>query len=282
VALLAAKVSPFTISNTIHGSGEFENPEAFHLQAKIEASRFVIAVSNYSRSQLMRYSPCSEWHKFEVCRLGVELSRYTPAAAERSGGPFWVISVGSLSPVKGIPVLIEAIGRLVATGRDVRARIVGDGPLQGTLKDMIRKHGLEERIRMEGALNHESVIPLYRLSHALILPSFAEGLPVVLMEAMAAGLPCVATCITGVPELIEDGVEGLLVPASDVDALTQAMARLMDNEELRQRLGEAARRKVEREYDAARNGGALAQIFFKRLSPRADCLASGSRNGVVR
>jgi glycosyltransferase involved in cell wall biosynthesis len=236
------------------------------LRDKIESSRFVVAVSYYARSQLMRYSPCSEWHKFEVCRLGVEPWRYTPATAGRSGEALAVLSVGTLSPEKGIPVLIDALRRLIAAGRDIRARIVGDGPLRSTLTEIIRTHGLEECIRLEGALNHDSVAPLYGRSHALVLASFAEGLPVVLMEAMAAGVPCVATRIAGIPELIEDGVNGILVPPSDVEALERAISRLMDNEPLRRRLGEAARQKVEQEYDAAQNGAALAGIFRSRLA----------------
>ncbi len=273
VALLASRVFSFTVSHTIHGPAEFENPALFRLREKIESARFVVAISQYGRSQLMRYAPPSEWAKFAVCRLGVETARYAGLQAAPKTGPFTVLSVGTLSPEKGFPLLIDALEGLAGAGRDLRARIVGDGPFRAALTARLAQTGLGERIRLEGALRHEAVVPLYGNSHAFVLASFAEGIPVVLMEAMAAGLPCVATRITGVPELIEDGVDGLLVPAGDAGALPGAIARLMEVEDLRRRLGEAARRKVAGAYEGETNGRLLAAIFRERLA---------GENGVVR
>ncbi len=266
VALMASRIFSFSVSNTFHGPAEFEDPSGFRLREKIESSRFVVAISEFAKDQLTRYSPCSEWPKLTVCRLGVETARYAAPPAEREGGSFTVLTVGRLSPEKGISLLIGALRDLIDSGRDIRARIVGDGPLRAVLADQLGRDDRGGRIRLEGALNHDAVIPLYSSSHAFVLPSLAEGLPVVLMEAMAAGLPCVATRITGIPELIEDGADGLLVPAGDAAALVHAVARLMDDEELRQRLSKAARRKVTEFYEAEINGRALAEIFRLRLT----------------
>jgi len=266
VGLLIAKTFPVTISITIHGSGEFEEPASFHLREKIEAATFICAISNYGRSQLMKVSPPDQWGKLESVPLGIDPQAFMPDSTdsfERTS--FDVISVGRLSPEKAQRILIDAIAKLVEEGRRVRLRLVGEGPDRSSLERHIAARGLSGTISLEGAVNQEQLKTLYRASDAFALASFAEGVPVVLMEAMAMEIPCVATGITGVPELIEDGLDGLLVAPSNVTQLSAAIARLMDHPDLRKRIAKAGRCKIIQQYDLSKNAALLAKVFETRI-----------------
>ncbi len=266
VALLLARVFPVTISMTIHGPDEFTDPVGFYLRQKVKASRFVCAISQYGRSQLMRWTTPDQWEKLSVCYLGVDPAVFTSRPAAKQAGPFRLLFVGRLAPVKAQHILIGAVDRLIRQGRQVRLRLVGDGPDRETLHVQIERRGLSAVVTLEGRMNQDQVLDLYRQTDCFALASFAEGIPVVLMEAMAMEIPCVATGITGIPELIRDEREGLLVPPSDEAALAQAIARLMDDPGLCRRLGEAARRRVLEEFDLGRNVAELAQTFHTHLS----------------
>lgn len=270
VALLMSKVFPVEISITIHGPDEFTDPVGFHLTEKIAASRFVCAISRYACSQLMKASHYRQWSKFEVCPLGVDPEVFTPrpdaSPVRPRPDPFRIISVGRLAPVKGHHILVSAVDRLLREGRSVHVRLVGDGPERASLAEHVARLGLTDRVVFEGALNQDRVRALYRESDCFVLPSFAEGVPVVLMEAMSMAIPCVTTWITGIPELIENGREGLLAPPSDDEAIAACIARLMDDPELRHRIGQAAREKVLRDYNLARNVERLARVFTERAA----------------
>ncbi len=142
---------------------------------------------------------------------------------------------------------------------------MGSGPDEASLWVHTARSAARECIVFEGAINQDRIRDFYAAADAFCLPSFAEGLPVVLMEAMAMEIPCVTTYIAGIPELIRDGEDGLLVPASDLDALVKALARLMEDEELRQRLGKSGRARVREHYDLRRNVERLAAIFAERV-----------------
>jgi glycosyltransferase involved in cell wall biosynthesis len=266
VALLLGRVFPVTWSATIHGPDEFNEPAGFHLAVKCDEARFVIAISQYGRSQLMRWSNAVSWPRFEVCPLGVDPSVYEPVLFRPRPEPYQLICVGRLAPQKAQRVLIEAVASLAGQGRAVHLRIVGGGPDQAALQQRIAGLGLASRVTLTGALNQDEVLELYRQTDIFALASFAEGVPVVLMEAMAMQIPCVTTWITGVPELIRDGVDGLLVPPSDPEALAAAIARLMDDPDLRQRLGQQGRQRVLERYDLTANTRRLAEIFNRRLA----------------
>jgi len=266
VGMLLAKVFPVTISITIHGSAEFEEPAASHLREKIKVATFVCAISNYGRSQLMKASPPDQWSKFEVVRLGIDPEVFTPNPKQAVERPtFGIISVAQLHPAKGHRILIDAVDRLVKEGRRVRLRVVGEGPDRLALERYIEERDLSAAVRLEGALNQDQLIALYRESDAFALASFAEGIPVVLMEAMAMGIPCVATWITGIPELIQDGVDGLLIAPSDAEQLAAAIARLMDDPDLRKRIAMSGRCKVLQEYCLADNTAQLGKVFEQRV-----------------
>ena len=267
VGLLIAKTFPATISITIHGPAEFEEPASFHLREKIEAATFICAISNYGRDQLMKNCNPDQWEKLETVPLGIDPDVFMPSSKssfERNS--FDVISVGRLSPEKGQCILIDAIAKLVKEGRGVRLRLVGEGPDRSALERHIAACGLSDIMHLEGALNQDQLKALYRESDAFVLASLAEGVPVVLMEAMAMETPCVATRIAGIPELIQDGLDGLLVEPSDVGQLATAIARLMDDPDLRRRIARAGRDKVVQQYNLSKNTELLAKVFERRLA----------------
>jgi glycosyltransferase involved in cell wall biosynthesis len=198
--------------------------------------------------------------------LGVDTNAFVPYVKTSDGGrSFNVISVARLAPEKAQHLLIEAIAKLAKEGRDVHLQLVGDGPDRSVLERQIFEFGLSNAVSLKGALNQDELKVLYRDSDAFALASLAEGLPVVLMEAMAMEIPCVATRITGIPELIEDDVDGLLVEASNADQLAAAIARLMDDPDLRERIAKSGRRKVMEHYSLSQNVLSLSEVFKQRL-----------------
>jgi glycosyltransferase involved in cell wall biosynthesis len=261
VCLLMVRVFPLSMSATIHGSAEFINPAKQWLREKVSASRVVCAISSYGRSQLMYNSSPADWGKIVVTPLGIDPVMALPRERARTGGPFVVACVAQLQPAKGLHLLLDAVHRVVATGHDVRLRLVGDGSERATLQAAAERLGIADRVAFEGWMNQEGVNAVYASSDAFVLASFAEGIPVVLMEAMSHALPCVATRITGIPELMRDEKEGLLVTPADVDDLALALRRLAEDSALCVRLGAAARARVLERYDLERNVDALAAVF---------------------
>lgn len=261
VALLAARVYPFELSASIHGSAEFIDPRAQRLSEKIAACVFVRAISSYGRSQLMLASPAEQWDKLAVIRLGVDISEFDPAPFCPAPNPFRLVSVGQLQPAKGFHVLLGAVAKLVHAGRDVALTLVGDGPDRAALEDFASSVGIGPRVTFTGALTRPAVRAVLRASDAFVLSSFAEGIPVVLMEAMASGVCCIASRITGIPELIEDGHEGLLVTPADEEALAATIGRVIDSPGARATMREAAREKIGREYNLGANTMRLADLF---------------------
>ncbi len=261
VMLLASRLFPISFSVTIHGPEEFDDTCAFHLAEKVAEARAVAAISRYASSQVMRASDPLHWGKIQTLPLGVDTDAFAPRPAP-SGCE--ILCVGRLAPVKAHRVLIAAVARLVAAGRDVRLVLVGDGPSRRDLEKEIEQRELKTFVRLEGALNHDRVLEFYQRASVFALASFAEGVPVVLMEAMAMEIPCVATWIAGVPELIRNDVDGLLVAPADEAALAAAIARLIDDRELAARLGQSGRERVIECYDLAKNvqrlGAMLAEI----------------------
>jgi glycosyltransferase involved in cell wall biosynthesis len=266
VALLIPKLFPITFSATIHGPDEFNDPVGFCLREKVEASAFIVAISNFASSQLMRYNTYEHWNKIDVCYLGIDPSVFDRRPPRGGSGPCRLICVARLAPVKGQHVLVDAMQELIGQGREVELSFVGDGPDRRALERHVARLGLTGKVMFEGWCNQDRVKTLYQSSDIFVLASFAEGVPVVLMEAMAMEIPCIATRITGVPELITDGTEGFLVTPSDAAEIATAVARLMDSAELRDRIGKASREKVVSRFHLGRNVTALSAIFERRLA----------------
>jgi glycosyltransferase involved in cell wall biosynthesis len=275
VALIMNRLFGLNFSTTIHGSDEFIDPVGFCLREKIEAGAFTIGISKYGRSQLMRYSSYEHWHKLEACHLGIDPDAFQPGMGKSEAGPFRLITVGRLVPVKGYHVLIAALALLKERGRRAQWCVVGDGPDRPSLEAHVAASGLSADVVFEGACNQDRVKELYDQADAFVLSSFAEGVPVVLMEAMAMGVPSIATNITGVPELLTHGVHGLLVTPSDEEQLADAIVTLMDDPEMRARFAREGRAKVARDFNLQRNTEMLSDIFKRRLQ------AGGPSQGAV-
>ena len=261
VGLIACRAWPIRTSVTIHGPDEFNDPAGFFLREKIEAFDLLCTISQYGRSQLMLRSDYMQYHKFRVFRLGVDPSVYAPRPFNGNPARFEIISVGRLAPPKGYHILIAAMNRLLREGRSVRLRLVGDGPDRAVLEHHVAKLGLSQHVVFEGRQNADRVLDLYQHADIFALPSFAEGIPVVLMEAMAMEIPCVTTWITGIPELIRNEVDGLLIAPSSEEGLVAALVRLMDDCGLRLRLGKSGRQRVLEHYDLKRNTELLANML---------------------
>jgi colanic acid/amylovoran biosynthesis glycosyltransferase len=254
-------------SLAVHGSVEFYNVARHALASKLARARFAVAISDFGRSQLMTLAPSERWQHIHVVRCGVDPRVYVPPP-ERPGSDrrVEILFVGRLLHGKGLSLLFEAIAELRRRELEVSASIVGDGPARGELQAVARRLGLSDHVRFLGAVGQDDLRQLYSGADIFCLPSFAEGIPVVAIEAMAMELPVVTTRIMGIPELVTDGTEGLLVPPGRVDPLTEALERLVRAPEERRQMGRAARRKVEREYDVARSAKRLQAVLEAELS----------------
>ncbi len=261
VALLAARAWRIPWSLTLHGPGEFHNETPTWLREKILSATRIFAISHFTRSQILRIAPEAEQKTF-VLRLGVEPSLLTqttsqPTTPRDPARPLEIVCTGRLVTAKGQRVLLQAFAAL--TRRDqLRLVFIGDGPDRAALHSLAAALGLAAQVEWTGALDHASTLARVARADLFVLASFAEGLPVALMEAMALGVPCVSTFIAGIPELIHDGENGLLVPASDLAALTAAIQRLIDDPSLCQRLAERARLTVATRYNLYLNLDPLA------------------------
>ena len=265
VGLIAARVFGLSLSITIHGPDEFRHAAEFGLREKVAGSLFISTISQYARSQIMLASDPGDWQKIGISRLGVDAAAFAPGPARAAMDEFNVICVGRLSAVKAQRILIAACARLVSAGWRLKLHLVGSGPDEGRLRELSASLGMTENVVFEGARNQDEVIALSRQADVFALASFAEGVPVVLMEAMAMEIPCVATWVNGVPELIRNNEEGLLVAPSDVEGLASAIELLLKDGDLRKRLGRAARRRVLADYDLEKNIFSLAELFQKYL-----------------
>lgn len=266
VGFLVKRIFPVTLSITFHGSAEFLNPAAFRLAEKVQASLFCCAISRYGISQLMYACGYREWSKLELTTLGVDPDRFAPRPFRLRPAPFQIVCVGQLAPVKGLHLLVAAIADLVKQGRPVRLRMVGDGSERNALRSDVEERRLSDCISFEGTVNQDKLLELYRESDVLAMSSFAEGIPVVMMEAMSMEIPCVAPWVNGIPEIVTHEADGLLVPPGDAQALARAIATLMDNPELRRTLGKNARQKILEKFNLRRNTEHLAEVFRQRLN----------------
>lgn len=265
-ALLAIRFGgeAWSFSLAIHGPVEFEDLGRNRLAEKVRAARFTVAISDFGRSQLMALAPQERWRLIHVVHCGIDPAEYAVDTAKRSDGGQGdpqIICVGRLVQRKGQSLLIAACSALRERGVPVRLTLVGDGPAREPLEAQARELGLGNSVRFTGAVGHDAIGPMLRAADIFCLPSFSEGVPVVLMEAMAHSVPVVTTQIMGIPELVENGESGLLVPPGRVDVLGDALARLIGDAELRERLGARGRERVLAEFDVNKSAGQLQALL---------------------
>jgi glycosyltransferase involved in cell wall biosynthesis len=259
VGMLASMAWGFSYSLTVHGPDEFYDVEKFYLRQKVEQAKFILCISDFCRSQLMRVVAPEHWNKMHVVRLGIDPDVFVPRLKYSPDRRLEVLCVGRLVPSKGQLILLCACSLLHAQGVFLRVRLVGDGPDRKHLEEFASQMKID--VIFEGAKNHDQTRSLLKHADIFALASFAEGVPVALMEAMAMEIPCVSTMIAGIPELIRNGLDGLLVPASSVDALASALRRLADDPLLRSTLASAGRARVLNLYNLPRNVSTLAVCF---------------------
>jgi colanic acid/amylovoran biosynthesis glycosyltransferase len=265
VGMYVKRIHGFGFSITVHGPDEFWDTQGQILTEKVAAADFICCISYFCRSQLMRLSPYAHWNKLLVARLGVDTEVFRPKPFVAAPETFVILSVGRLVPAKGQHQLLDAVDRLAQQGRRVRLHLVGTGPDEASLRERVSIFKDPGVVVFEGPVNQDRIRELYGKADVFCIPSFAEGIPVVLMEAMAMEIPCVTTQIAGIPELIRSEVDGLLVAASDMDGLTEALARMMDDGAMRERMGKSSRARVVEQYNLQRNMEALAAIFRERV-----------------
>lgn len=255
---------PRTWSMTVHGVHDVVDTPADDLADKVADAEFTVCVCDWLRAQVLRVSDPVDWPKVTVVRCGVDiesLAEPTAGSAPRPGAATRIVCVGRLSPEKGQLVLVEAAALLRAEGRDIVVELIGGGPDHDRLAAAIGHLGLHDVVHLTGALDPADVILRLRGAGIACCPSFGEGIPVAVMEAMALGVPVVATAVGGVPELARDRCTALTVAPGDAVALAAALRELLDHPELAARLSVAARCAVARQHTARHNVRALAERF---------------------
>ena len=222
VAMLASHITGGRFSLTVHGPEEFDKPGLISLRDKIERAAFVVAISSYGRSQLRRLVSAALWDKIKIVHCGIEDAFFAGEIAPLPDNTTFV-SVGRLSEQKGQMTILEAAAKLKQRTENFRVVLVGDGELRPTLELATDHFGIRDQITFAGWKTPSEVRREIENARVFLLPSFAEGLPVSIMEAFLLERPVLSTYIAGIPELVQPGVNGWLTPASDADALADAM-----------------------------------------------------------
>ncbi len=264
-AFIVHRLTGIPFSFTAHGSDL--HVERRMLDAKVEAAAFAVTVSAYNREVIVRECGEQVRDKVRVVHCGVDPEVFRPGGHGRGVGVFRLVCVASFEEVKGHRYLVDACRLLRGRGVDFECDLVGEGPLRRAVEARAEAAGLAGRFRFHGGLPRPRVVQLLADADAAVLASHPtrggkrEGIPVALMEAMAAGLPVVATEISGIPELVQAGLTGFLVPSGDPVALADALERLAADAALRARMGKAGRAKVEREFNLRANTASLVRLF---------------------
>jgi colanic acid/amylovoran biosynthesis glycosyltransferase len=262
VALLWSALAGIPFSFTVHGPEEFDRPEGLGLDIKIAQARFVVAISNFGRSQLMRWCPSDQWKKLHIVHCGVDDSFLDPSKTSPVPDVRRLVCVGRLCEQKGHGILVEAAARLGDDGVSFELILVGDGPLRSQIEAHARDRGLKDQVRITGWKSGSEVTQELLAARALVLPSFAEGLPVVLMEALALQRPVISTYVAGIPELVTPGVCGWLVPAGSVTALCEAIrSALYTPTERLEAMGEMGALRVRQDHCALTEAAKLRELF---------------------
>ena len=285
-ALIVHRLTGIPFSFTAHGHDVHVDRRM--LGAKIDAAEFAVMISEYNKRLVLEDCRGVDPEKIHVIHCGTDTGFFAPRVSTRPDGRFSIICIGSLIEVKGHPHLIEACRLLEDRGLNPRCHLIGSGPDRRRILEQIAAAGLEDDVVMHGALPRPRVAELMANADVIVQPSVPtrrgsrEGIPVSLMEGMASGLPVVASRISGIPELVEDGSSGLLVPPGDPTALADALARFIEDPALRQKMGRAGRQRVLEQFDVSRNASRLAALIetvasSEKQSPRADLTQEAGR-----
>ena len=261
VAMLAHALGGPPYSFTVHGPEEFDKPLFLGLPEKMRRANAVVAISSYGRSQLWRWADAADWPKVQVVHCGLDEAFFGDAALPTTEA-LRLVCVGRLCEQKGQLLLVDAAARLAAEGVAFELVLAGDGEMRPALEAAIGRHGLGTRVRITGWISSAQVRDELAAARALVLPSFAEGLPVVIMEALAVGRPVLSTYVAGIPELVRDGTEGWLFEAGSAEAAARAMRACLEAPAERLRaMGEAGRTRVLARHHADSEAARLIRMW---------------------
>jgi colanic acid/amylovoran biosynthesis glycosyltransferase len=288
VTMIAAEMGGFTYSMTLHGFGILSEPTRWRLRDKLDRALFSICVSWYARSQAMLWSDQKIWDRHHVIHCGITTKDFT--VRNHHGEGKRLLFVGRFDHVKGLFLLIEAVERLARDFPLIRLELVGDGPQRTELEEIVRRKQLLDHVTFHGYLSQAQIRQQLAQADVCVMSSFAEGIPVVLMEAMAAGIPVVAPRIAGIPELVEHERSGLLYHPGCADGLVNALHMVINDPQLRNRFARQGRKVVMREFELETEVGRLVDVMHGRLAglnvpigpkaPPADLPVDGSLNGA--
>jgi glycosyltransferase involved in cell wall biosynthesis len=273
LALVVARLLGLPYSFTAHARNIYVNPTL--LPEKIAEARFVVTCTAYNKAYLERVGGACAVDKIHLVYHGLDLADFVPDERPATKTPR-ILAVGRLQEKKGFPYLVGACYLLKQRDHRFACEIVGEGPERAALEQLITSLGVEDSVHLSGRLPFSEVITRYRQADIFTLPCILakdgdrDGIPNVLLEAMAMQLPVVTTRWSGIPELVEDGVTGLLIESGDEEALADALARLLEDVNLRESLGKAGRAKVARDFDVYRNVERLLALFSRYLAGQAE------------
>jgi glycosyltransferase involved in cell wall biosynthesis len=278
IAMLTHVLGGPPYSFTVHGPDEFIEPMG--LEEKIHRAAFVVAISDFGRSQLYMRSRYTDWPRVKVVHCGLESAFHEGPPVPPPEAPR-LVCVGRLCEAKGQLLLLDAAARLAARGVEFELVLAGDGPLRGELEALIRQHRLSRQVRITGWIASAEVRREILAARAMVLPSFAEGLPVVIMEAMALRRPVLSTYVAGIPELVRPGETGWLFPAGSIETLAEAMQDCLARSPAElQAMGAAAHTRVLARHSIDTEAAKLAHLFDES-SPCARETAAGRAGAVA-
>lgn len=269
ISMLAWRLSDIPYSFTAHGPDEFERATLLSLDIKLEHAAFVACVSAFGRSQYMRWCPARLWHKIVIVHCGLDSCFFEDHTGPAPAAPR-LVCVGRLCEQKAQLVLVAAARKLHESGVRFQIVLAGDGPIRRQIEQTIQQYDLQNKVCITGWLSGEQIRREVAAARALVLPSFAENMPVVIMEAFALGRAVISTYIAGIPELVQSGKSGWLVQAGDADALAVAMREALEApQEQLDAMGATGRAHILSQHDAAKEALKLHRLFSSKKAPAA-------------
>ena len=263
VTMLASQLASIPYSITIHGPHIFFEPLDWALREKVKHAAFIVCISHYCKSQLMLFSDQADWHKLKIVHCGVDISEYlfTPKVNAGENQLTKLLYVGRLAGEKGVPVLLQSLVELKKQGLQFHLTLYGDGADRKLLEQLVSSHGLNTYVTFAGFADQQTIRNALINSDLFVLPSFAEGVPVSLMESMAVGVPVISTYVGGIVELITPEHSGVLVSPSDIDGLSNAITKYISDAEFRLQISKNARQKIENDFNLRLELAKLETLF---------------------
>lgn len=263
VALLVAELAGISFSYTVHGPSELYEPQRWALDVKAARAKFVVCISHFARSQAMYFSDPDHWHKLKIIHCGVEPALYDRPDLPVEKDKTRLVFVGRLAAVKGLRVLLEAFDHALAKNPDLHLTLIGDGDDRAHLEELAAPFG--DAIHFAGYQSQDAVARAMAAADIFVLPSFAEGVPVVLMEAMASARPVISSLVAGIPELVEDGISGYLVPPGDAQTLAARISALANDPKMRLEMGKKGREKVCAEFNIHKEAARIGTLLTGQI-----------------